>query len=264
MIDLSAPSGLPLWLDAQREALVLAQPGAALRCEPQPLDLVRRVLLDSEAPAPEPLYWLFVQVALPTDEGVFDEHGVRHDVLMLRPGRVGREYTKTWGHIQICADGLQCPEAYGVLHGRAAFLLQELQEAPEQPSWPARLADVRWIQAEQGHKVVVPAAYGVVISNLGDEPLVVSRLGAAQAWPVHLTYERMQGAAYYVVEREGRPALEPNARYAPPLPPPREEAHLHAPELGVADETPLYSAYVHEPERFSWLREGVPAVAGVA
>lgn len=263
MADLSTTSGLPLWLDAEHETVVLAQPGGTLRSEPQPLQLLRRVLLDPAAPAPDPPYWLFVEVALPSDQAVFSEHGIRHDLLVLRAGRLGPEYIKTWGHVQLCADGRQCPEAYGVLHGRAAFLLQQQAEAPEHPRGSAHVEDVRWLQAGPGQKAVVPATHGVVIANLGDQPLVLSRLAAADAWPTHQVYDRLQGAAYYLVERRGRMALVPNGRYQPPMPPPHEEPPLHAPELGVAQDMPLYSAFVHRPELMDWLRQGIPAVEGV-
>ncbi len=263
MDDLSPTSGLPLWLDHQHQTLVLDQPGGALRPDALPLRLVRRTLLDPGALSPEILYWTFLDVALPTDEGVFREHGVRHNLLMLRPGRVGPEYIKTWGHHQICADGVQCPEVYGVLHGRGLLLLQQQEEAPEEPVGRVRLADVRWIEALAGQKVVVPAAYGLVIVNLGVEPFVLSNLVAARAWPVHLVYDALHGAAYYVSERDGEMAAEPNRRYAEPLPPVREDTPIEAPELGVEAEVPLYSAFVHQPERFDWLLQGAPSTIGV-
>jgi len=263
MDDLSASSGLPLWLDRQHNDLVLAQHGETLQPEAQPLQIVRRVLLDPGVLSPEILYWAFSDVALPGDEGVFHERGVRHNLLLLPSGRVGAEYIKTWGHTLICADGLQCPEAYGVLRGRGLFLLQEQAEEPERPTGRIRLTGVRWVEARAGQKVVVPASYGVVAINLGSEPLVLSNLVAAGARPVHLVYELMRGAAYYVAARDDEVAAEPNRHYAEPLPPLHEDAPVRAPDLGVTDEEPLYSAFVHQPESFGWLLEGVPTVASV-
>ncbi|GEM_PF-146654 len=260
MVDLSDASGLPLWLDPQQEALVLAQPLLGLRADPQPRRLLRQVLLDPDAPGPEIPYYKYREVALATDEGVFHEHGVRHDLLLLRAGRVGREFIKTWGHTASCTEAAQCPEVYGVLHGHALLLAQQPAEEPTATDGAIRLCDVRWIEAHPGQKVVVPADYGVVIVNLGSEPLALSCLVAAEAWPVHLTYERMHGAAYSVVARDGTPAAEANPHYAQPLPPLHEEAPLQAPDVGVVEEMPLYSAFVHHPERFAWLREGAPVL----
>lgn len=263
MDDLSGSSGLPLWLDADKETLVLAQPGEVLMSEPQPLQLLRRVLLDPSAFSPVPLYWYYPNVTLPTDEGVFQEHGVRHSLLLLRQGCVGPEYTKTRGHIQVCADGLQCPEVYGVVHGRALFLLQRQADQPAELLGGIRVMDVRWIEAQMGQKVVVPASYGVVIINPGTEPLVLSQLAAIQASPMYEVYEAMHGAAYYVIGQDGGTVAEPNRRYAWPLPPIHGEPPLRAAELGITEEMPLYSAFVHNPEHFDWLAEGVPAIAGV-
>ncbi|MDI7275039.1 MAG: glucose-6-phosphate isomerase family protein, partial [Anaerolineae bacterium] len=174
MRDLSAASGLPLWLDEERSTLVLAQPNGVLRGDPQPAHAARAVLLDPEAPAPEVLYWVFRDVVLPTDADLFRERGLRHNLLLLPAGRVGQEYIKTWGHQATSADGSGCPEAYGVLRGKAFFLLQRPGGEPARSADRVRLSDVRCIQAEAGGKVAVPAGYGVVVANVGDGTLLLS------------------------------------------------------------------------------------------
>lgn len=263
MVDLEQTSGLPLWLDPQSETLVLAQPLLELRADPQPRRLLEGVLFDPAAPGPEVPCTMYRDVALATDEGVFDEHGVRHDLLVLSEGRIGREYVKTRGHVASCAEAAQCPEVFGVLHGHALFLAQQPAGEPGRPACWSEVRDVRWIEAQPGQKVVVPADYGVVVINLGGGPLALSHLVAADAWPVHLVYQQLGGAAYYVVERDGAPAAEPNPRYREPLPPIRKEAPLEAPDLGVEEGAPLYSAFVHGPQRFAWLRQGAPAMVEV-
>ena len=263
MVDLSLTSGLPLWLDAQSTTLVLAQPLLELRPDPQPRRLLESVLLDPTAPGPEVPCMVYRGVALATDEGVFEEHGVRHNLLMLHAGRIGREYVKTRGHVASCGEEGQCPEAYGVVHGQAIFLVQQPQSEPGRTACWSQVRDVRWIEARPGQKVIVPADSGVVIINLDKGPLVVSHLVAAEAWPVHLMYQQLGGAAYYVVERDGAPVAEPNPRYAQPVPPVRREGPLEAPGLGVEEGLPLYSAFVHGPQRFAWLRQGAPMLAEV-
>ncbi len=263
MVDLAQASGLPLWLDLQSEMLVLAQPLLALHADPQPLRLLEGVLLDAGAPGPEVPCTIYRDVALATDAGVFAESGIRHDLMALAGGRIGREYVKTRGHVASCGEEAQCPEVYGVLYGQALFLAQQPAAEPGRPACWSRVRDVRWIEARPGQKVVVPADYGVVVINLGSGPLALSRLVAAEVWPVHLMYQQLSGAAYYVVERDGAPAAEPNPRYAQPLPPVRTEAPLEAPDLGVEEGVALYSAFVHGPQRFAWLREGAPTLVEV-
>jgi glucose-6-phosphate isomerase len=263
MEDLAGTSGLPLWLNTQEHVLVLTQPGANLEAEPQPLQNLRRVLHDAAVQEPAIPDWVYHDVLLPTDEGVFHEHGVRHSLWLLRAGRLGKEYIKTWGHVAICTDGLMCPEAYGVLYGWALFLLQQTVERPQDAPSSPQVRDVRRIEASPGQKVVVPAGYGVVVANVGAGELVLASLASANAWPVHRTFEQTHGAAYYVLAREGAVVLEANPRYAQPLPPVHEDAPLQAPELGISDQEPLYSALVHRPERFAWLQEGAPSLEGV-
>ncbi len=254
MEDLSRISGLPLWLDVARGTMVLAQPGGVLRGEPQSLEAAREVLLEPAAAAPEVLYWTFRDVVLPADVDVFREQGLRHSLLLLRPGRIGREYVKTHGHREALADGVGSPEAYGVLYGRAVFLLQQAIEQGGEWQEAIGLTDVRWIEAAAGDKVVVPAGYGVVVANTGQEPLLLSNLVAADSWPAYRAYDRMQGAAYYIVAWGRRPRAVPNPRYEQPLVPPLRDVPVEASELGVEPQRPLYSAVVHDPERFGWLR----------
>ena len=254
MVDLSRSSGLPLWLDVREQDLFLAQPLQRLEPEPQPHRLLGRQLLEPDAPAPEVAYWLFPDVALPTDEGVYREFGMRHNLLLVRPGRAGPEYAKTRGHVLVRADGSLSPVAYGVVAGRALFLLQEPPGAPPR--------DVRCVAACPGQKVLVPPGCGVVVVNPGPEAVVLSNLRPAEAWPDHGLYERLQGAAYYVVGPEGGVDTRPNRHYGAPLPPLRAELPVQAPELGVTQQIPLYSAFVHQPQQFNWLRQAARAAAG--
>ena len=263
MVNLAGSAGLPLWLDVRHEKLVWAQPLERLETLAHGYETVRCGVRDPAAPLPDPIYWFFPNVVLATDRAVFQEGGVQHSLWLLRPGRIGEEYIKTEGHTLVRPDGVRCSQAYGVVYGRALFLLQELGEGPAQLPGCLQVGDVRWIEAQSGQKVLVPPTYGTVIINLGSEPLVVSSLQATLAWPVHRVYEERQGAAYLVVEREGSMVVEPNRRYPGLLPPISRREPSCEPDLGIVAGVPLYSAYVLWPWRFTWLLEGIPATAGV-
>jgi oxalate decarboxylase/phosphoglucose isomerase-like protein (cupin superfamily) len=261
MVDLTPLSGLPLWLDPQGPRLFLEQPQQELSCHVRTAAMLADVLLEPDSPTPDYLYCLFSDVVLPTDAGVWQEHDLRHDLLLVRAGLVGREYCKTGGHALVRADGAWCPQVFGVLHGRGGFLLQEPIDNECLGMPPVQ--SVRWVVAGPGHKVLVPAQYGITIANLGEEPLVLSSIAAIDSWPEHRFYRCQRGAAYYVVDERQQPDFVGNPRYAQPLPPVRFEAPTTAPNLGISDDVPLYSAFVHAPEGLAWLKQGVPARMGV-
>ncbi len=257
MLDLAATSGLPLWLDRERRTLLLTQPMQTLH--PQPLPMAGAPLPPPAEPSPETPYLLFPDVILPTDKGVFGEFGVRHNLLLLQPGRSGQGCAITRSRTLARPNGTPCPQAYGVLHGRGLFLLPGEGPEWERPTGSLGPGDVRWIAARAGQKVIVPPGYGVMLVNQGAEPLVLSNLEACEAQPLEPSYEPPEAGEYRIVERGGQAVVEASQ----PLTPVERREPLSAPELGVVEDLPLYSAFVHHPDRFGWLRGGMLALAGV-
>ena len=90
---------------------------------------LRDVLADPEAlddVADRPAYLLYRGVHCPADTRLLADHGLRYDLTVILPGEVSGELVKTAGHIHNAApDGVGYPEIYDVVHGHAAFILQE-------------------------------------------------------------------------------------------------------------------------------------------
>jgi len=255
MVDLSAESGLPLWLDLEHDRLVLMQPAQQLEAG--------NWLPGMQASAGAN-YWLFPDVALPTDVGVFAEYGVRHNLLLIPPREPGGEYTRVDAHALALPDGARCGEAYGVVYGQVIFLLQQQPLGPGPvPVGPAASV-VRWLAAQTGDKILVPPETdGLAIVNTGEQPLVLSNLAASAALPVAQPYEGSEDA-YQVCEHQGRPRVQADERYRGPRPAIYHSTPTSAPALGLVEDVPLYSAFVHDPEQFHWLVVGAPAVTGVS
>ena len=104
---------------------------------------------------------------------------------------------------------------------------------------------------------------GLAIVNTGSQPLVLSNLSAREALPMP---EPDEGAAdaYRVCERYGRPSVEPDERYGGLRPALYPSSPTRAPERGLTEEVPLYSAFVHHPEQFRWLLTGELTAAGAS
>ena len=123
--------------------------------------------------------------------------------------RLGRgEYPKTYGHFHIPSH----EETYRVLYGKAGFLLQKMDGD--------RVTEIRFKVLNQGDTFTVPAGFGHVMLNLGDDYVITMD----DHNPKHFDNDygmikKMQGLGYYIVEEnDGWKAIpNPNFTDLPPL-----------------------------------------------
>ena len=164
---------------------------------------MREVLMVPEAPGPSIHYYMI--------RGGSDQR----NVTVWEPGTVGGEYIKTYGHYHIG----QLDETYWVLLGEGVILQQKLVDESD----PARVALFRAIVVKPGDSVYMPPGHGHLAVNVGktyfvtadDSPVNFDEKNPI-ALPGHADYtmvQKMRGFAYYVVERDGKPALVKNPLY---------------------------------------------------
>lgn len=142
----------------------------------------------------------------------------RRNITVWEVGTVGGEYIKTYGHYHIGA----LDETYWILFGEGVVLQQKLVEA-EGVFKPDRVAEFRAIPVTAGASVYMPPGYGHLVVNTGATYLVTADDSPVDfgdkdpvSMPGHADYEmvkQMRGFAYYVVERDGKPALIKNPMY---------------------------------------------------
>ncbi len=138
----------------------------------------------------------------------------KRNITVLEAGTVGGEYIKTYGHYHIGA----LDETYWFVQGEGVVLQQKLVDAAK----PDVIEEFKAVRVKAGDSVYMPPGYGHLMANTGDEWLVmvddspVSGTGDSASMPGHADYEavkKMRGFAYYVVEKDGKPALVPNKLY---------------------------------------------------
>lgn len=246
MRDLLEAAGLPVALD-QGCRLVFGTGLPLVEPAVRRLDDVRGVLADPAAGGLAELYYMYRDVALPADRPAFLAQGIRFDITVVRPGRIGREYIKTAGHYhpEVPGSGLTFPEVYQVISGRAHYLLQKV--GPD-----ASLADVELVVAGPGDVVVVPPGYGHVTINADAEPLVMANLVEREFVSVYEPYVRRRGGAYYILAADGGPAFVPNRQYGevPALRVTRAAEHPIRPaRAGI----PIYRRFLDDPGAFHFL-----------
>jgi len=143
----------------------------------------------------------------------------KKNITIWESGLVGEEYIKTYGHYHV-SDFL---ETYTVVLGDGVLLLQERKLDANNTPIDDEVEYVKAIFTKQGSEVKIPTRAGHLMVNIGASWLVTidnSPLNLATeeeaAWPVHADYEpvkKMQGFAYYVVQKDGKPAFVKNPKY---------------------------------------------------
>jgi len=151
------------------------------------LEEMREVLLDPKADGPEDVYVMV--------------RG-QPNITVLLPGKIGREFTKTYGHYH----NDDRAETYKVLFGCGKMLIQNREAS-----------DIQLLEMKAGDEVVVPEGYAHTMINTGDGPLVTVDDAPANAEESVNDYEpirKKQGFGYYVVEGErGKVETVPNVHY---------------------------------------------------
>ncbi len=140
------------------------------------------------------------------------------NITVWEVGKVGDEYIKTYGHYHIG----QLDETYWVLLGEGILLQQKLVEIEGKPQ-ADRVEEFKAIKMKAGDSAYMPPGYGHLVVNTGSTYLVTADDSPVDfgdkdpiAMPGHADYEmvkEMRGFAYYVVERNGAPALVRNPKY---------------------------------------------------
>jgi glucose-6-phosphate isomerase len=138
----------------------------------------------------------------------------KRNVTILETGTVGGEYIKTYGHYHIG----ELDETYWFSAGEGVVLQQKLADQSD----PSVVEEFKAIRVKAGDSVYMPPGYGHLMVNTGATWLVmlddspVEGAGDSASMPGHADYEavkKMHGFGYYVVERDGAPALVANKLY---------------------------------------------------
>lgn len=141
----------------------------------------------------------------------------KRNITVWESGTVGGEYIKTYGHYHVG----NLDETYQIVQGEGVALLQKMVVENGEPQ-PDKIEEFKALPVKAGDSVYMPSGYGHLVVNTGSQWLVtaddspVEGTGDSASMPGHADYEmvkKMRGFAYYVVERDGKPALVKNPLY---------------------------------------------------
>ncbi|KKH49576.1 glucose-6-phosphate isomerase family protein [Methanosarcina sp. 1.H.A.2.2] len=198
------------------------------------------------------LYYMYRELARNEEElGLMREFGLRYDITVIPPARLGKEYVKTKGHYHPRAPNFDVsyPEIYQVLEGEAVYLLQKMGRG-------GKVADVVVVEAGQGDIVVVPPDYGHITVNRSNKVLKMANWVCVDFSSLYEPVRQFGGGAYFLLEdgfvRNPAYCFVPELRLLEP-----ERAEL----FGLSKGEDMYSLiedlqvlrFLKEPQTFSGL-----------
>ena len=210
MIDILRQFGLDIKLDNQNYKLIMDGSLMGAEIDIRKLEQISSVLYDKDVTEPEELYTLYNDVGEPKTRKALALHGLRYDIGVLPPIKIGCEYIKTIGHYHGLEPKSKMPyaEVYEVVHGAAHFILQKQNDESND-----LLEDVLFVKAVAGDRLVMPPDYAHVTINPSPEALLLCNIAAADCG---LEYEKIVqkgGMGYFNIEENGSSVLVNNDNY---------------------------------------------------
>jgi glucose-6-phosphate isomerase len=194
------------------------------------------------------LYYMYRDVSKDDeDERKINEKGLRYDITIIPPRKLGLEFIKTAGHYHpfLRDTKITYPELYEVLEGEAHYILQKKEEE----GGGEKITDVVVVKAKKGDKVLIPPNYGHVTINPSEETLKMANFVANDFSSIYEPMRRKGGAAYFelttgeFVKNENYEEV-PSIRFLKPL---------NIEEVGLRKEAEMYEIIKERPESLEFL-----------
>lgn len=141
------------------------------------------------------------------------------NITVWEPGTINGEYIKTYGHYHVG----KLDETYWIVFGTGIALLQKLVVDKNGQMIADVVEEFKVIPVKQGDQVYMPPGHGHLVVNTGSTYFVTADDSPVDfeerdpvSLPGHADYQlvkQMRGFAYYVVEKDGKPALVKNKLY---------------------------------------------------
>jgi oxalate decarboxylase/phosphoglucose isomerase-like protein (cupin superfamily) len=209
-IDLSAVSGFPLCLDTGTLE-VATDGGLRLDRQPRRMAQMQSVLLEPQARPPgDVVYWIGRVYDDACSEPLLARAHLAFAYVLVPPHKIGCEYAKTQGHYHPAMPGsrMSYPEVYTHYYGRLYLLMQ--RRAAGQA---AHLDDCVLIDMQPGQSIMVPPGYAHILINASNHPALMAGLYCLDFTADYEPIRSLAGAAYYLVDQNGRECSLANRLY---------------------------------------------------
>lgn len=141
------------------------------------------------------------------------------NLTVWEPGTISGEYIKTYGHVHVG----KIDETYRILQGEGIVILQKFAMDKDEKINYDVVEEFKVWHVKPGDEIYMAPGWAHAFANTGTTYFVTVDNSPVDfgdkdpsGMPGHADYEplkKMRGFAYYVVEHEGKPALEMNPKY---------------------------------------------------
>jgi glucose-6-phosphate isomerase len=142
------------------------------------------------------LYDMYRELARNQEElKLAKKFGLRYDITIIPPARLGKEYVKTAGHYhpQAPKADFSFSEIYQVLDGEAIYLLQKAGRG-------GNVLDVVAVEAGKGDIVFIPPDYGHITINASKSILKMANWVCRDFSSLYEPVKQFGGGAYFRLE----------------------------------------------------------------
>jgi oxalate decarboxylase/phosphoglucose isomerase-like protein (cupin superfamily) len=170
-------------------------------------DKMREVLMNPDITGPAVHYYMI--------RGGKD----KTNITVWECGKAGDEYIKTYGHYHVG----DISETYSIIQGEGILLLQKRKIGEDGKPIDEEIESFKALKVKAGDKIFIEPEIGHLIVNTGNIWLVTSDDSPVYpddvdpvGLPGHADYkavQKMGGFAYFVIEKDGSPALVKNPKY---------------------------------------------------
>lgn len=136
-----------------------------------------------------PLYYMYRDLYRPEDREVILQTNLRYDITVMPSRKLGEEFVKTKGHYHPKVNSVSYPELYGVLEGKAHYLLQKREDK--------KVARTVLVKAEKGDKVIIPPNFGHITINPSDQKLKMANWVYRDFDSIYEPIQEKEGAAWF-------------------------------------------------------------------
>ena len=212
-VDLSGPAGLDISFDFDTGRLMFGDDIVNVEPIAKKTEALKTVLLNPDGQGPEDMFYAYRGVSRKKDQAMLQNRNLRHDVIVIPPGKVGKEYAKTTGHghARVADSCHTCSEIYFVLYGTAHYLCQKVRRGgdTEKPE----VLDAFCIVANAGDVVFIPPDYDHFTVNATDQVLIVGNWAGTNYRQTYDLIAACRGACYYLVDDGGTLKAQLNENY---------------------------------------------------
>jgi oxalate decarboxylase/phosphoglucose isomerase-like protein (cupin superfamily) len=251
MVNLQDYSGLPLLLNTQDNTINSAGDIEIKNTERIKLDVLKPILLNKTLRYPTYIYTEFEDICLSKHRSYFKQNSLHHNILVIPTGLLGIEYTKT--HIFAPdKDQNEITAIIDIVYGRGMVLIQKIKEKG-QFEIETEVSFTGLFRVKRGDRVPVPQGYMYTFINAGNSALILSRLFEDDGKIDYRTIWREQGMSYYIIRKNARREIVRNPRYKKIPLIKRIKPESYAKKYKLTAQTPIYTQFVQNPDRFKSL-----------